>query len=104
MILADFGASVIRIDRTQQSTSADVLCRGKRSIAIDLKTTSGRELLRTMIAASDVVIDPFRPGVMEKLGLGPELFLNKSNGKARGVIYARVAGFNASSQYPPFPS
>lgn len=46
-----------------------------------------------------MVIDPFRPGVMEKLGLGPEVFLDKNSGAAKGIIYARVAGFNASSKY-----
>jgi alpha-methylacyl-CoA racemase len=91
MILADFGATVTRIDRTQQSTSSDVLCRGKRSIAIDLKKPSGRGLLHKMIQASDVVIDPFRPGVMEKLGLGPDVFLGEK-GTRKSIIYARVAG------------
>lgn len=82
---------MIRVDRIDQTTSSDVLCRGKRSIAIDLKNRSGRDLLRKMIASSDVVIDPFRPGVMEKLGLGPEVFLG-DGGIAEGVIYARIAG------------
>jgi len=91
MILADFGANVIRVDRTDSSTSNDVLCRGKRSIAIDLKKPSGRDLLKKIISRSDIVIDPFRPGVMEKLGLGPDAFLGEE-GIAKSIIYARIAG------------
>ena len=91
MILSDFGANVIRVDRTRQEISTDMLSRGKRSIAIDLKKHSGRELAKKMIAASDVVIDPFRPGVMEKLGLGPDVFLGNC-GIAKSLVYARIAG------------
>jgi len=94
MMLADNGASVTRVDRPS-ATSSDILCRGKRSIIIDSKLESGRKLLEEMISAADVVIDPFRPGVLERLGLGPELFLG--NGKKKGLneklIYARIVGF-----------
>jgi len=73
----------------------DVLTRGKRSIAIDSKIPSGRDLLRKLIASADVLIDPFRPGVMERLGLGPEVFLG--NGETEGLnerlIYARIVGY-----------
>jgi len=73
----------------------DVLTRGKRSITIDSKIPSGRDLLRKLIASADVLIDPFRPGVMERLGLGPEIFLG--NGKTEGLnerlIYARIVGY-----------
>lgn len=93
MVLADNGASVTRIDRPNAG-SADVLTRGKRSIIVDSKTLSGRDLLRNLIASADVVIDPFRPGVMEKLGLGPEIFFG--NGRTKGLnerlIYARIVG------------
>lgn len=74
--------------------SLDVLTRGKRSLAVNSKIPSGRDLLKRLITSADVLIDPFRPGVMEKLGLGPEVFLG--NGKAKGLnerlIYARIAG------------
>ncbi|XP_006459337.1 hypothetical protein AGABI2DRAFT_177311 [Agaricus bisporus var. bisporus H97] len=94
LVLADNGASVTRIDRPNAG-SADVLTRGKRSIIVDSKTLSGRDLLRNLIASADVVIDPFRPGVMEKLGLGPEIFFG--NGRTKGLnerlIYARIVGF-----------
>lgn len=92
MILADFGADVIRIDRPDGKNDMDILSRGKRSIAIDLKQETGRQLLLTMISSSDVVIDPFRPGVMERLGLGPDVFLG-DDGLNKRLVYARVAGY-----------
>ena len=93
MILADNGASVTRIDRPN-STFNDVLCRGKRSIIIDSKLPNGRKLLEEMISAADVVIDPYRPGVLERLGLGPELFLgdDRRKGLNEKLIYARLVG------------
>lgn len=95
LILADHGASVIRIDRPGPSVpSPDILCRGKRSLAVDSKTPSGRALLRKLIARADVLIDPFRPGVLEKLGLGPEVFLGdeETKGLNERLVYARIAG------------
>ncbi len=93
MILADNGASVTRVDRPS-ATSSDVLCRGKRSIVINSKLESGRKLLEEMISTADIVIDPFRPGVLERLGLGPDLFFG--DGKRKGLneklIYARIVG------------
>lgn len=93
MVLADNGASVTRIDRPS-STSADVLCRGKRSIVVDSKLPEGRKLLEELICSADILIDPFRPGVMERLGLGPEVFLG--DGTRKGIheklIYARIVG------------
>jgi alpha-methylacyl-CoA racemase len=93
LILADNGASVTRIDRPA-STSNDVLSRGKSSIIIDSKLPSGRNLLEEMISSADVLIDPFRPGVLERLGLGPELFLGdgKKKGLNEKLIYARIVG------------
>jgi len=72
----------------------DVLTRGKRSLAIDSKIPSGRDLLRKLIASADVLIDPFRPGVMERLGLGPEAFFGneKTEGLNERLIYARIVG------------
>lgn len=89
MILADLGASVVRVDRATTSMNLDVCARGKRSLAVDLKTPQGREVVRKLCARSDVLIDPFRPGVMEKLGLGPR-DLETSN---QGLVYARLTGF-----------
>lgn len=82
-----------RIDKPS-SVSQDVLCRGKRSIAINLKIPSGLETVKKLLSNADVVIEPFRPGVMEKLGLGPRVF--HGNGKHKGLneklIYARMSG------------
>ncbi|KAI8850308.1 CoA-transferase family III domain-containing protein [Chytridium lagenaria] len=94
MMLADFGADVIRVDRIASSTT-DVLGRGKRSISLNLKSEEGRETLKKMMAQADVVIDPFRPGVLEKLGLGPDTIL-KLNPKC---VFARLTGFG---QYGDF--
>lgn len=93
LILADNGASVVRIDRPG-SASPDILCRGKRSFAVNSKTVSGREILKKLIGRADVLIDPFRPGVLERLGLGPEVFLGSSGEKGLNekLVYARMGG------------
>ncbi|KAJ7637698.1 CoA-transferase family III domain-containing protein [Mycena polygramma] len=93
LILADNGASVIRIDRPS-APSADILCRGKKSAAINPKVPSGKAALLKLVASADILIDPFRPGVMERLGLGPEVFLGNgaSPGLNEKLIYARMVG------------
>ena len=90
MILADFGAVVTRIDRVKVMSALDVdrLARGKRSVSIDLQSPRGKDIVRKLCLKSDVLIEPFRPGVMEKLGLGPEILL-KDNPR---LIYARITG------------
>ncbi|KAK0172382.1 hypothetical protein PV328_005706 [Microctonus aethiopoides] len=94
MILADFGASVIRVDKTGV-LQRDVLGNGKRSIALNLKSEKGAEIFKKLSDNSDVVIDPFRKGVMEKLKLGPQ-DLTKSNDK---LIYARLTGYGQQGPY-----
>ncbi|WP_305984636.1 CoA transferase [Roseibium sp. MMSF_3544] len=78
MMLADLGAEVIRIDPPGgprwQDPAFDMLSRGKRALTLDLKSEEGRRTALAMVARSDVVIDNFRPGVMERLGLAPERF------------------------------
>ena len=96
MVLADWGASVIRIDKPLDDTSSskiprDVLARGKRSIAIDPRVPSGLVVVKELVRKADVVIDPFRPGVMERLGLGPDVFLGSSGSNER-LVYARLVG------------
>lgn len=102
MMLADFGADVIVVDRPSQGAQEipDVMPlnpfdRGKRSIRINLKTNQGVEILRKMIKSSDVLIEPYRPGVMERLGMGPDqaLALNE------GLIYARLTGWGQEGPY-----
>ncbi|KAG0170220.1 hypothetical protein DFQ28_005063 [Apophysomyces sp. BC1034] len=88
LILSDFGANVIRIDRTQ-TTSVDTLCRNKRSIALDLKNPASVETLKRMLKQADVLLDPYRPGIMEKMGLGPEVLLAENP----RLIFARLSGY-----------
>lgn len=86
-LLADLGADVIVIDRAAaRADPYDVNRRGKRSIALNLKSQSGREVALRLIRSTDVVIEGFRPGVMERLGLGPE-------DCPETVIYARMTGW-----------
>lgn len=73
MLLADFGAEVLRVARPGYKAYADpVTGRGKATLGADLKTPEGAAAVRDAIAAADVLIDPFRPGALERLGLGPE--------------------------------
>uniref|UniRef100_A0A8C6S6S6 Alpha-methylacyl-CoA racemase n=1 Tax=Neogobius melanostomus TaxID=47308 RepID=A0A8C6S6S6_9GOBI len=89
MILSDFGASVIRVDRTKAAMAVDTQGRGKRSMAINLKTAAGVSLLKKLCLQSDVVLEPYRKGVMEKLGLGPQELLRENP----RLIYARLTGY-----------
>ncbi|XP_059148346.1 alpha-methylacyl-CoA racemase-like [Physella acuta] len=91
MILSDFGARVIRIDRPN-APDIDCMGRGKQSVCIDLKKKQGQNALKRLCSNVDVLIEPFRPGVMEKLGLGPDV-LTTANPK---LIYARLTGYGQS--------
>ncbi|XP_061657000.1 alpha-methylacyl-CoA racemase [Syngnathoides biaculeatus] len=95
MILADFGAKVVRVDRTKAGASMDTQARGKRSVAINLKTPEGVSLLRNLCVHSDVVLEPYRKGVMEKLGLGPQELLKENP----GLVYARLTGYGQTGKY-----
>lgn len=93
MILADWGADVVRIDRPGAADvpAADVLTRGKRSIVLDVRSPQGIEVAKNLISRADVLLDPYRPGVLEKLGLGPDVFLGDEGSNHR-LVYARLAG------------
>ncbi|TPX37163.1 hypothetical protein SmJEL517_g00895 [Synchytrium microbalum] len=95
MILADWGANVVRVDRAPLTGSRDLLARGKRSMALDLKSPKAIAAVRRMVKTADVFIEPFRPGVAEKLGLGPDVLL-KDNPR---LIYARMTGFGQTGAY-----
>ncbi|TNM92313.1 alpha-methylacyl-CoA racemase isoform X1 [Takifugu flavidus] len=95
MILADFGAKVIRVDRTKVSMALDTQARGKKSVAINLKTPEGVAVLKKLCVQSDVVLEPYRKGVMEKLGLGPRELLRENP----CLIYARLTGYGQSGSY-----
>lgn len=89
-LLADLGAEVIVIDRASTPADpTDINRRHKRSIALNLKSAEGLAIAQQLIAQADVVIEGFRPGVMEKLGLGPETCLSQ-NPK---LIYGRMTGW-----------
>lgn len=96
MLLADLGADVVRIDRLDDSGLGlplqrrfDVNARGRRSVALDLKVAAGRDAALRIVDGADVLIEGFRPGVMEKLGLGP------ADCRARNprLVYGRMTGF-----------
>lgn len=97
MLLADAGASVLRIDRAVSNPlpTEDLLTRHKSSIAVNLKSSEGVSLVKKLILTADVLIDPFRPGVLERIGLGPNTLcqLNPS------LIYGRITGFRRDGIY-----
>ncbi|GAA0990725.1 CaiB/BaiF CoA-transferase family protein [Acrocarpospora macrocephala] len=92
MMLADHGAEVLRVDRVKAVTDAqhpNVMDRGKRSIGLDLKSTDGVAAFKRLAARADVVIEVFRPGVAERLGIGPA-DLHAVNER---LIYGRMTGW-----------
>ncbi|MDB5908006.1 MAG: carnitine dehydratase [Massilia sp.] len=99
MMLADMGADVIRIDRKAApaadnpfpmlGTRFDVMARGRRSLALDLKQPAAREVVLQLLDKADVLLEGFRPGVMERLGLGPDV-CHARNPK---LVYGRVTGW-----------
>jgi len=102
MILSDFGADVVIVDRMIEALPEipnvmpkSPLDRGKRSLRVNLKSKEGIGLLMRMIEVSDVLLEPYRPGVMERLGLGPEKALDL-NPK---IIYARLTGWGQIGPY-----
>jgi len=96
MMLADMGAEVLRVDRPQNVPALDpgvppfdVLNRGRRSIAVDLKRPEGVETVLRLAAQADALLEGFRPGVMERLGLGPEVCLARNP----RLIFGRMTGW-----------
>lgn len=94
MMLSDMGAEVIRVDRVSKSQSAprDVLQRNRKSIAIDLKSPEGKELVLKLVEKSDALFEGFRPGVTERLGLGPEDCMARNE----KLVYGRMTGWGQS--------
>ncbi|KAL4894574.1 putative isopenicillin n-CoA epimerase [Aspergillus ambiguus] len=95
LLLADYGASVLRIDRPK-ALSADQLTRNKTSITLDLRDRSSHAVLLSLLANADVLIDPYRPGVLERLGLSPSEVLLRHNPR---LIVARMTGFRRDGKY-----
>ena len=94
MMLADMGADVVRIDRKHSTLMAarNPVNRGRRSIALDLKSPKDISTALALISKADVLIEGFRPGVMERLGLGPDICLQRN----KRLIYGRMTGWGQS--------
>jgi alpha-methylacyl-CoA racemase len=97
MLLADMGAEVIRVDRREaadlglpgREPKFEVLHRGRRRVSVDVKTEAGREVVKRLAAKADAIVEGFRPGVMERLGLGPDVLL-ETNPR---LVFGRMTGF-----------
>jgi alpha-methylacyl-CoA racemase len=97
MLLSDLGADVVRIDRkgAGRGSPADVTARGRRSVAMDLKSAAAVEACLTLMASADATFEGFRPGVMERLGLGPDVALAR-NPK---LVYGRMTGWGQTGPW-----
>ena len=102
MLLSDFGAHVIVVDRVTKGApetpyimKKSPFDRGKRSMRVNLKSKEGIGILKRMIEKADVLVEPYRPGVMESLGLGPE----EAFAGNPGLIYARLTGWGQEGAF-----
>ncbi|MER6593000.1 CaiB/BaiF CoA-transferase family protein, partial [Micromonospora purpureochromogenes] len=99
MMLADLGADVVRVDRTTPagllSPPEDLLNRNRRSVAVDLKSDAGREVVLALVRDADALVEGYRPGVTERLGLGPRecLAVNPR------LVYGRMTGWGQDGPY-----
>ena len=89
MLLADMGAEVVRVERAGTQVLNPVVERGRHRVAVDLKTEDGQSFCREALRHADVLVEGYRPGVMERLGLGPNVLL-KDNPR---LIFARMTGW-----------
>jgi alpha-methylacyl-CoA racemase len=93
MVLADLGADVIRVDRPAPAGLSiggdDVLTRGRRSVAVDLKHAGGAEVVLRMAETADALLEGYRPGVAERLGIGPDACLERNP----RLVYGRMTGW-----------
>ncbi len=92
MVLSDLGAEVLRVDRSSAVTAGGregVLERGRKSVALDLKQPDAVELALQLVEKADALIEGFRPGVMERLGLGPDVCLARNS----RLVYGRMTGW-----------
>jgi alpha-methylacyl-CoA racemase len=91
MLLADMGADVLRVDRPVRGSGVtwDLLQRGKRSVGVDLKKPAGVELVLSLASSADVLVEGFRPGVVERLGVGPE----QCRARNARLVYGRMTGW-----------
>src|SRR5215475_6365631 len=89
MLLSDLGADVIRIDRKGAKGAREIYERGRRSVALDLKKPEAVETCLKLIEKADALFEGFRPGVMERLGLGPDVALRRNS----KLVYGRMTGW-----------
>jgi alpha-methylacyl-CoA racemase len=116
MLLADLGADVVRVDRTEELPNVhrdetdtermvrghrrvDLLARGRRSVAIDLKRPEGVDAALRLVDRADVLVEGYRPGVAERLGVGPDVCL----GRNPRLVYARITGWGQEGPYAHVP-
>ena len=104
MLLADMGADVLVVDRPASSDLGlkrerwyDVMMRGKRSVTLDLKSPGAVEVVLSLVSKADALIEGFRPGVMERLGLGPDEVLKKNP----RLVYGRMTGWGQDGPLAP---
>ncbi len=97
MLLSDLGADVVRIDRKGpgRGSKFDVTGRGRRSVALDLKNPEAIETCLKLAEGADVLFEGFRPGVMERLGLGPDVVLKRNP----RIVYGRMTGWGQTGPY-----
>ena len=102
MMLADMGAEVIRIDRAgsvkefdENAPPNDIISRGRKSLGIDLKNPQGRETVLKLVETSDIFFEGFRPGVAERLGVGPDDCLERNP----ALVYGRMTGWGQEGPY-----
>ena len=100
MMLSDMGAEVVRVERVQavrDSANAnwDVMQRGRKNVAIDLKHADGVEALLQLVDRADALIEGFRPGVMERLGVGPDVCLARN----KKLVFGRMTGWGQDGPY-----
>lgn len=97
MVLADLGADVVRIDRARGAAlvgpnadfRVEVLHRGRRSVAVDLKSPAGRDVVLSLVERADALLEGYRPGVTERLGIGPDDCMTRNP----RLVYGRMTGF-----------
>jgi alpha-methylacyl-CoA racemase len=101
-MLADMGADIVKVDRLQNvkggdpaAPPADILQRGRRSIGVDLKSPAGVETVLRLVETADALFEPFRPGVAERLGIGPDACLARNP----RLVYGRMTGWGQDGPY-----
>ena len=101
-VLADLGASVIRVDRARPGADVftvpgDTLARSRRSIGVDVKSPAGVDVVLRLVDAADVFVEGFRPGVAERMGLGPSVLLDRNP----RLVYGRMTGWGQDGPLAP---